>query len=95
MLEARELLVPARLVTTPKGVRESVFNLADTIEIVGSEIYDAFGNQAAVSVLFTGQYRDIELASSALPSGLDYFMARHMAPGWGTVPAAGLDRQPG
>lgn len=36
--EARELLVAARLVTTPKGVRESVFDLADAIEIVGREM---------------------------------------------------------
>jgi RHS repeat-associated protein len=36
-----------------------------------------------VNVLFTGQYRDRELAGSAMPSGLDYFGARHMAPALG------------
>lgn len=36
-----------------------------------------------VSILFTSQYRDTELANSALPSGLDYFMARHRASGLG------------
>lgn len=41
------------------------------------------GSAEAVNTLFTGQYRDTELASSAMPSGLDYFVARHMAAGLG------------
>jgi RHS repeat-associated protein len=41
------------------------------------------GSAEGINTLFTGQYRDTELASSALSSGLDYFMARHMAPGLG------------
>ncbi len=32
-----------------------------------------------VNVLFTGQYRDAEDTSSAVPSGLDYFGARYMS----------------
>ena len=35
------------------------------------------------NILFTGQYRDPELASSIMPSGLDYFGARHHAPAFG------------
>jgi RHS repeat-associated protein len=41
------------------------------------------GTAPGTSVLFTGQYRDTELASSAMPSGLDYFGARHHAPAFG------------
>src|SRR5581483_5233422 len=37
----------------------------------------------ALNVLFTGQYRDMEMTSSAMPSGLDYFGTRHHAPGLG------------
>ena len=45
--------------------------------------YLSSGSTPGVSVLFTGQYRDTELASSAMPSGLDYFGARHHAPAFG------------
>jgi RHS repeat-associated protein len=45
--------------------------------------YLSAGTVEGLSILFTGQYRDTELASSALQSGLDYFMARHMLPGLG------------
>ncbi len=41
------------------------------------------GATPGTSVLFTGQYRDTELASSQMPSGLDYFGARHHAPAFG------------
>ena len=47
------------------------------------------GDPGGVSILFTGQYRDTELANSALPSGLDYFMARQRVVGSGAVFAAG------
>jgi hypothetical protein len=39
------------------------------------------GSLEGVNILFTGQYRDTELANSELPSGLDYFMARQMVSG--------------
>ncbi|HWQ55152.1 MAG TPA: RHS repeat-associated core domain-containing protein [Bryobacteraceae bacterium] len=39
--------------------------------------------QPGVNVLFTGQYRDWELGSSGMASGLDYFRARHHAPALG------------
>lgn len=41
------------------------------------------GGTPGVSVLFTGQYRDTELASSQMPSGMGYFGARHHAPAFG------------
>jgi RHS repeat-associated protein len=45
--------------------------------------YLSTGGTPGTSVLFTGQYRDTELASSQMPSGLDYFGARHHAPAFG------------
>ncbi|HWB96640.1 MAG TPA: hypothetical protein VG672_08065, partial [Bryobacteraceae bacterium] len=45
--------------------------------------YLSSGATPGVSSLFTGRYRDTELASSAMPSGLDYFGARHYAPAFG------------
>jgi RHS repeat-associated protein len=45
--------------------------------------YLSSGTTPGVSVLFTGQYRDTELASSQTPSGLDYFRGRHYAQAFG------------
>lgn len=49
--------------------------------------YLSVGTLEGVSILSTGQYRDTELANSALPSGLDYFMARQIVSGMGGVAA--------
>ena len=38
-----------------------------------------YGSTAGTGVLFTGQYRDAETQSSAMPSGLDYFGARYFS----------------
>src|SRR5579884_574800 len=51
------------------------------------------------SILFTGQYRDTEMIGSAMPSGLDYFNARHHVPGLGRFmqpdPVGSLVADPG
>jgi RHS repeat-associated protein len=41
--------------------------------------YPPAGGTSAINTLFTGHYRDIELANSQMPSGLDFFGARHMS----------------
>ena len=60
--------------------------------------YLSSGSTPGTSVLFTGQYRDTELANSQMPSGLDYFGARHHAPAFGrfmqTDPAGSIVADP-
>jgi RHS repeat-associated protein len=58
--------------------------------------YPAGGGVGATSVIFTGQYRDAEDVSSAMPSGLDFFGARYFSsaqgrwtsPDWSPTPEA-------
>ncbi len=41
------------------------------------------GSTPGTNILFSGRYRDTEQGTSAMPSGLDYFGARHHAPALG------------
>ena len=51
----------------------------------GAVFFGGTTKSQTVNTLFTGQYRDTELATSAMPSGLDDFRGRHYSPALGRL----------